>query len=533
MTGEWGCCHDPVVLVGRYRGWGVMTGVAVGVLVVLAVRADGAAPLPSWWLTGADVAVGVGFVAAGAAAPGPVAQRVLVAAVGVAWLVGSLVPVARSWHQGVLVLALGWFASGRPRGAAGWVIAGLAVVVTVQFVPQAAVAVVFVLVAAAAVVRGRVDPIVAWYPAGSAVAVAVCLFTVWASGHVTSRPLDPVFAVVGYEVVLLGVAALFPVGAGTALRVRNRLADRLLSEETGGGVDGLVGVLRGALGDPTLRVFRWQDGVGGYVDGAGDPVAEGAVGRGWLVVDAGSGPVAAVVSRAAALEDPPTAAAVRSAVLLAVTNIALQEQQRARLRKLEASRARIVAAGDRQRQRVASLLRAEVDPPLQAARAAVDAVREDLDRSEADATLGVVAGELATAAGEIGDLVAGIAPAQLGGGRLAGAVRALSERSPVTVTVTAAADATGGRDAETALYYVCSEALANAVKHARANRVAIDLALRRGDLVATITDNGCGGADPAGQGLQGLADRLAACHGRLRVDSPPGAGTTVTATVRP
>ena len=103
-------------------------------------------------------------------------------------------------------------------------------------------AVVFVLVAVAAVVRGRVDPIVAWYPAGSA--VAVCLFTVWASGHLTSRPLDPVFAALGYEVVLLGVAVLFPVGAGTALRVRDRLADRLLTGETGGGVDGLVGVLR-------------------------------------------------------------------------------------------------------------------------------------------------------------------------------------------------------------------------------------------------------------------------------------------------
>ena len=75
-------------------------------------------------------------------------------------------------------------------------------------------------------------------------AVAVPVHGLGERPHVTSRPLDPVFAVVGYEVVLLGVAVLFPVGAGTALRVRDRLADRLLSEETDGGVDGLVGVLR-------------------------------------------------------------------------------------------------------------------------------------------------------------------------------------------------------------------------------------------------------------------------------------------------
>jgi signal transduction histidine kinase len=61
--------------------------------------------------------------------------------------------------------------------------------------------------------------------------------------------------------------------------------------------------------------------------------------------------------------------------------------------------------------------------------------------------------------------------------------------------------------------------------------VAITVERLDGELVATIADDGRGGANPAGSGLQGLADRLAACRGRLRVDSPPGAGTTVTATV--
>ncbi len=84
---------------------------------------------------------------------------------------------------------------------------------------------------------------------------------------------------------------------------------------------------------------------------------------------------------------------------------------------------------------------------------------------------------------------------------------------------------------ETALFYVCSEALANATKHARASRISIDLRRDRGDLVIAISDDGVGGARLSGFGLRGLADRLAVHGGRLRVDSPPGAGTTLIARI--
>ena len=94
-----------------------------------------------------------------------------------------------------------------------------------------------------------------------------------------------------------------------------------------------------------------------------------------------------------------------------------------------------------------------------------------------------------------------------------------------------AEDAAASQEAETALFYVCCEALANAVKHAGATRVEIAVERQDGGVVATVADDGCGGADPSGSGLVGLADRLAARKGRLRVDSPPGAGTTVTAVV--
>jgi signal transduction histidine kinase len=97
--------------------------------------------------------------------------------------------------------------------------------------------------------------------------------------------------------------------------------------------------------------------------------------------------------------------------------------------------------------------------------------------------------------------------------------------------VAVAEDAAASQEAETALFYVCCEALANAVKHAGATRVAIAVERKEDGVVATVTDDGRGGADPSGSGLVGLADRLAARNGRLRVDSPPGAGTRVTATI--
>lgn len=147
------------------------------------------------------------------------------------------------------------------------------------------------------------------------------------------------------------------------------------------------------------------------------------------------------------------------------------------------------------------------------------------------AAVDVVVQELAAATRELADLVAGIPPADLGGGRLGRALQALAETSPVPVTVAVADDAAASQEAETALFYVCCEALANAVKHARATRVAIAVERQDGGVVATVADDGRGGADASGSGLVGLADRLAARRGRLQVESPPGAGTTVTAVV--
>jgi signal transduction histidine kinase len=109
------------------------------------------------------------------------------------------------------------------------------------------------------------------------------------------------------------------------------------------------------------------------------------------------------------------------------------------------------------------------------------------------------------------------------------ALSSLAERSPVPVELVVLLERLPV-DIEAAIYFVCSEALTNVAKYARASRVSVEV-IRHGPGVAvTVTDDGVGGADPAaGSGLQGLVDRVEALGGRLLLESPPGSGTQLIA----
>ena len=124
-------------------------------------------------------------------------------------------------------------------------------------------------------------------------------------------------------------------------------------------------------------------------------------------------------------------------------------------------------------------------------------------------------------------LAAGLGPAVLARGGLANALGLLAESGPLAIelSVSGPVDAVSPGAART-IYFVCAEAIANAVKHAKANEVDITLEPFDDRWVLQIVDDGCGGADmSAGSGLQGLADRVSAVGGQLRLDSPTGAGT--------
>jgi signal transduction histidine kinase len=114
---------------------------------------------------------------------------------------------------------------------------------------------------------------------------------------------------------------------------------------------------------------------------------------------------------------------------------------------------------------------------------------------------------------------------------LASALEYLAERAPLPVTVKAAPDRHSAALEATA-YYVAAEALTNVAKYARASRASVVVARTTGWLTIEVSDDGVGGADASrGSGLRGLGDRVAALDGCLEVESPPGGGTRVFATL--
>ncbi|MFI6347953.1 sensor histidine kinase [Streptomyces sp. NPDC050560] len=135
----------------------------------------------------------------------------------------------------------------------------------------------------------------------------------------------------------------------------------------------------------------------------------------------------------------------------------------------------------------------------------------------------------ATALRELRDLVRGIHPPVLADRGLSDAVRALALDSPLDVSVDSRVEGRADAPVESALYFAVCEALANAVKHADAERVTVDLRHDGGSLRARVSDDGRGGADPSrGTGLLGIQRRLAAFDGSLTVESPAGGPTTLT-----
>ena len=505
---------------------GVAVAVATALLGWVAVAAGLERPNGSAWLVALDASVGVAFVAASLAAVGGWPMRALVAFVGAVWLLGSILPDVAEAHQGALILALVAFPTGRLRGADGWAAAAVAVPVTLDLAPQQLVAVIFAGVAIRSVLR---RPLAWVYPAGAAGGVALALAIAWLARSVDPSGFDPVAAVVGYEVVLLFVAIGFPF----AMRLvddRSNLRQRLLRPEALRGLDGLGSVLADALHDPAIRVYRWDAGLQWLVDGAGQPVSPDPA-RPLITIRDGSAIVGAVAHRSRALDDERTASAVADALRPVLVNLEGQHQLAFQLAELEAARARLLSTVDRERAAVAARLRDAVISPVGEAAASLRELRTRPSAGEAADALTIALTELDGANDELMQLVEGLGPAGLGGGGLAKALRDLAARSPFEVEVDAGPGAFGDATAEAALYYVCLEAMSNAAKHASAGTVRIAIRTQAGFLEAVVSDDGVGGADPEGAGFGGLADRLAALDGRLRVESPPGAGTTVTAAV--
>jgi signal transduction histidine kinase len=208
------------------------------------------------------------------------------------------------------------------------------------------------------------------------------------------------------------------------------------------------------------------------------------------------------------------------------------EQSRA---ELAASRARIVTATDDTRRRIERDLHDGVQQRLvslvlaqRTAQAMVPAeLGDELRRQLSDLVDG-----LAGALEELQEISRGIHPAILSQGGLTHALRSLVRRSALPVELEVHAETRLPEPVEVAAYYVVSEALTNAAKHAHAAAVCVAVEVRDGLLELSIRDDGRGGADPSlGSGLIGLTDRVDALGGTIDVASPTGQGTTLHVTL--
>ncbi|MCU1355049.1 MAG: domain S-box [Acidimicrobiales bacterium] len=200
--------------------------------------------------------------------------------------------------------------------------------------------------------------------------------------------------------------------------------------------------------------------------------------------------------------------------------------------ELAASRTRIVAASDEARRRIERDLHDGAQQRLISLGLAVRAVEGSvpLDKADLRAELSRIATGLADAVADLQETSRGIHPAILSQGGLGPALRTLARRSPIPVQLDATTDARLPAPIEVAAYYVASEALANATKHAQASRIEVTLATRDDRLLLSIRDDGVGGADVGrGSGLVGLVDRVHALAGSIHVSSRPGHGTHITA----
>ena len=199
--------------------------------------------------------------------------------------------------------------------------------------------------------------------------------------------------------------------------------------------------------------------------------------------------------------------------------------------ELAASRRRIVAASDEARRRIERDLHDGTQQRLVSLGLAARIAEADgaAGRGDLRAELSRVAAGLADAVAELQEFSRGIHPAILSERGLGPALRTLARRSAVPVDLDVTTNARFPEQIEVAAYYVASEALANAMKHAQASRIEISLTTRDSSLLLSIRDDGVGGADPArGSGLAGLADRVEALGGSIHVHSGAGAGTQIT-----
>jgi signal transduction histidine kinase len=298
----------------------------------------------------------------------------------------------------------------------------------------------------------------------------------------------------------------------------------------------LCEALARALGDPSLELAFWFPAENCYVDGDGAMVElpDDATRRGSTFVERDGQPVAVLLHDPVLDHNSELVRSVCAAANLALENERLQAELRAQLIELQASRARLVEATDTERRRIERDLHDGTQQRLVSIAMSLGLLEAKLPE-QASAVQPLVREArqaLASALEELRQLTHGINPPLLAERGLAAALDELCRRAALPAHLTVKIDRRLAGQVESDAYFMASEALTNASKHAHATMVKMAASYDGQCLTMEVADDGVGGATTAGgSGLRGLGDRVEALGGRFTVSSLAGRGTILRAEI--
>jgi signal transduction histidine kinase len=326
---------------------------------------------------------------------------------------------------------------------------------------------------------------------------------------------------------------VFLIGLLQARLARSALGELFLELRLDLTPSDLRDALARTLRDPSLELAYWLPEYKTYadVDGRALTLRELAQGRATTLIDRNGKHVAALVHDPSLQDEPELLDAVTAAAGIAVENGRLQAELKARLVELRGSRARVIDAGQKERQRLERNLHDGAQQRLIALSLELSLLAQRV-AADPDARKRVIQAreEIAISLEELRAVARGIHPAVLSGHGLEVALESMAARAPVPVRLIVDLDGRLHERLEVAAYYVVSESLANIAKHACATSASVEVTRNNGQVLVEIVDDGIGGADTeTGSGLRGLADRVESLGGRLRVWTPQGGGTRVKA----
>ncbi len=365
--------------------------------------------------------------------------------------------------------------------------------------------------------------------------VVVCSalgLSVFMAGSTFLPPAMATAVLLTYDAILVAIAVALTAGLRFSWWTRSAVTD-LVVELGESRSATLRGALASALGDPSLMVGYWLPDVQGFFDAEGNAVVvprDGSPQSSTLIERDGQ-TVAILVHDPAVASDPGLIEAITSSARLATANVRLQAEVRVRLAEVTASRRRILEAGDAERSRLERRLRDGPELRLGGLAAKLRAARGSAGDDRTVELIRHAESQLEATRDEMLRLARGIHPRELSDHGLSAALSALAKDFPVPVEL-AVMPIESSQTAQACAYFVCSEALANVAKHASASRVNISVKRDGRNLLIEVRDDGVGGAErDRGAGLSGLADRVEALGGTLSVESPPGRGTRVLASI--